>query len=60
MGSSNNNLLILLINSTMQIPLPFLFPSRHRKLHEHLQDAGVEYVMFYDPRDPNFKHHIEN
>jgi hypothetical protein len=45
---------------TMQIPLFFLFPSRHRKLLEHLQDAGVEYVMFYDPHDPNFKNHIEN
>lgn len=44
---------------TMHIPLLCLLPLKHRKLIEHLQDAGVEYVMFYNPRDPNLKNHIE-
>lgn len=44
---------------TMHTPFLLLLPSRHRKLLEHLRDAGVEYAVFYDPCDPNLKNHIE-
>ena len=44
---------------TVHIPFLLLLPSRHRKMIEHLQNAGVEYVRFYDPCDPDLKHHIE-
>lgn len=43
----------------MHIPLLCLLPSKHRKLLEHLQNAGVEYAMFHDLRDPNLKNHVE-
>lgn len=46
-------------NHTLHIPLLSLFPSRHRKLLELLQDAGVEYVRFYNPIDPGSQNHIE-
>jgi hypothetical protein len=44
---------------TMHMPLLCLLPLKHRQLLERLQNAGVEYVMFYDPRDPDLKHHID-
>lgn len=44
---------------TMRIPLLCLLPIKQRQLLERLQDVGVEYVMFYDPRDPDLKNHIE-
>lgn len=44
---------------TLHIPLISLLTSKHRELLEQLHEAGVEYVRFYDPRDPNLKNHIE-
>jgi hypothetical protein len=44
----------------LHTPLLSLLPSRHRKLLELLQDAGVEYVRFYDPRDPDSQNHIQS
>jgi len=44
---------------TMHIPLLCLLPLKHRQLLEQLQNTGVEYVMFYDPHDPDLKNHIE-
>lgn len=44
---------------TMNIPLLCLLPLKHRQLLEQLHNTGVEYVMFYDPRDPDLKHHID-
>ena len=44
---------------TLHIPLLCLLPLKHRQLLEQLQKTGVEYVMFYDPRDPDLKHHID-
>lgn len=46
-------------NHTLHIPLLSLLPSKHRKLLELLQDAGVEYVRFYNPIDPDLQNHIE-
>lgn len=44
---------------TMHIPLIAVLPSRHRKLLERLQDAGVKYVKFYDQRNLNSKSGLE-
>lgn len=44
---------------TMHIPLLCLLPLKHRQLLEQLQNTGVEYAMFYDPRNPDLKNHIE-
>ena len=45
---------------TMHIPLLCILPLKHRKLLEHLQDAGVEYVMFHNPRDSDLMNHMES
>ncbi len=44
---------------TLHTPLLCFLPLKHRQLLEQLQNTGVEYVMFYDPRDPDLKNHIE-
>ena len=46
--------------SSKHIPLLCILPSKHRGLLEQLQNAGVEYVRFFNQNDATTKEYMES